>query len=304
MFFVCFIIFLTPLWFSSIFIFSPLIFISPACFFSPRYCSSDAFSGNTTTTLGGQPWRFYGLNVLHAVFAMLAGDARFGGMDWKDDIVLSGCSAGGQGVINAADYVRGFLPGLFGGTQPRSFKAMADAGWMMSPQPLFNSTLPMVDEFVSAAPMWGGSPNGQCKLSVSNSMLPLCYLSPFAWPHMSTPVFIQSSQYDAFQTPYNAGGGPPYSGASASYVESLRSLFYHSMQEVRAPSAVFSPSCYYHCISEDDNFFQFMIPDSKGHLVNMNQTFSAWYYASDPTVSYSVQSTCQGFNCGVGCPSQ
>ena len=270
------------------------------------YCSSDANSGNSTALFssGTQLWRFFGRNILESAFSLLIRSPDFGRMTFKDDILLSGCSAGAQGVINSADFVRGLLPALFDGNAPLRFRAMADAGWMMSPQPLYSTTPSILSEFVSAAVLWGGSPAAKCALSNPANMLPLCYLTEFAWPHMETAVFIQSSQYDGFQTPYNAGGGPPYNGTTLEYVNSVRSLFNYSMQEVKPPSAIFSPTCYYHCISEDDNFYNMKIPNAQGELLSMNQTFSAWYYSDSIEITnYSLQSQCSGFDCGVGCPN-
>jgi len=148
-----------------------------------------------------------------------------------------------------------------------------------------------------------GGPNEQCARSNPGSEA-LCYLTQYAYPHMSTPILIQSSQYDSFQTPYFSGSSPPYSGSTLSYVNNVvRSAFNFSMQEVRPPSAIFSPACYYHCISEDLNFYNMKIPNpSTGRLTSLNETLSAWFYTKfSATDTFSIQASCFGFNCGI-CP--
>jgi O-palmitoleoyl-L-serine hydrolase len=73
------------------------------------YCSSDSWSGNTSTTLSGTPWTFQGRRIIESVFLTLA---RSYGLKSASDVLFSGCSAGGQGVVVNVDYVASILKRL------------------------------------------------------------------------------------------------------------------------------------------------------------------------------------------------
>lgn len=70
------------------------------------YCTSDSWSGNATATFAGQLWRFQGRRVIEAVFEKLRDSY---GLDRASQVLLSGCSAGGQGVIVNVDHVQNIL---------------------------------------------------------------------------------------------------------------------------------------------------------------------------------------------------
>ena len=84
---------------------------------------------------------------------MVHQQARFG-FKGGQDVLFSGCSAGGQGIINMADRVNNFLSQL--NTYPRTFGAFADAGWMQNLPPFHPGTQPMIQQFEAGYKLWGG----------------------------------------------------------------------------------------------------------------------------------------------------
>jgi hypothetical protein len=142
--------------------------------------------------------------------------------------------------------------------------------------------------------LWGGHVNNLC--AKSNPQLEyLCYISPYAYPHIRNRIFIQTEQYDTYQVSSNCCS-PPFTTPELQYVQTLRAAFAASLMEIREPSSVFSAACYHHCLTEDTSFNTIQI---KGHT--MQQVFGSWY-ARDNSAPTRAIAACPTFNCSVGCP--
>eukprot|EP01104_Vermistella_antarctica_P010940 TRINITY_DN2976_c0_g1_i1.p1 TRINITY_DN2976_c0_g1~~TRINITY_DN2976_c0_g1_i1.p1 ORF type:complete len:479 (+),score=57.30 TRINITY_DN2976_c0_g1_i1:199-1437(+) len=265
------------------------------------YCSSDAWSGAGNNTVNGTLWQFQGRAIIDGVIQTVASSM---GMDQADDVLFSGCSAGGQGVINSLDYAADLIQ-----TYTKNdvvVKGVADAGWMMAITPLNPAmTYPIIEQFIVGIDLWQGYPNEMCRLSNPSNPY-LCYISQYAWPHMQTPVLIQANQYDLFQLPYDSGQFPPYTNATVvEYVDMIQQAFFKGMQMVTAPSAFYSAACYDHCFTESDEFFTVSIPTypapSSGD-VTLQQVLTAWFLDNDAEPQ-SAQDDCEEFNCSDGCPA-
>lgn len=122
----------------------------------------------------------------------------------------------------------------------------------------------------------------------------LCYFSPFAYPHIRTPIFIQTEQFDTYQVSSNIGY-PPYNSSEWEYVQSIRYAFDSSLQMIKNDNSYYSAACMYHCSSEDSTYNTITI---NGY--SLSQVLSNWYFeSSGPT---KLLDHCTGFNCSTNCP--
>jgi len=69
------------------------------------YCSSDSWIGNTSVMWSNRQWHFRGAAILHAGFSMLLQR----GLREARLVTISGCSAGGRGVLYNLDGLCGFV---------------------------------------------------------------------------------------------------------------------------------------------------------------------------------------------------
>ena len=162
--------------------------------------------------------------------------------------------------------------------------------------------------------MWNGQVEKNCKLAnpgwewfgFSLLFLPLilliffqlhrlCYFSPFAYPYIKTPIFIQTEQFDTYQVTTNCQN-PPFDPAEWEYVQTIRTAFISSLQNmVNGVNSFYSAACFHHCSSEDFSYNTILINGN-----SLSTVLSNWFY-DQPGVSRAMD-FCQGFNCSVGCP--
>lgn len=142
--------------------------------------------------------------------------------------------------------------------------------------------------------LWGGVVNQWCARA-NPGLEYFCYISPYAYPHIRSRIFIQTEQYDTYQVSSNCCS-PPFQGDEVEYVRTLRLAFATSLTEIREPSSVFSGACYHHCLTEDASFNTIAI---KGYT--MQQVLTSWYYQDSTAPTHAI-ATCPSFNCSVGCP--
>tara|TARA_R110002050_G_scaffold202040_1_gene337174 strand:- start:1217 stop:1516 length:300 start_codon:yes stop_codon:yes gene_type:complete len=70
------------------------------------YCSSDQFIGDGVQHINGDVWQFRGTSIINNTIAFLI--QQYDLMETKN-ILWSGCSAGGQGVVNTLDIAHDYL---------------------------------------------------------------------------------------------------------------------------------------------------------------------------------------------------
>ena len=78
--------------------------------------------------------------------------------------------------------------------------AIADAGWLQNLVPFsgLNGAVSIAQQMSDGYVLWGGVVDESCKYS-NPGWEWLCYCSPFAAPHIHSPLFIQTEQYDTYQ---------------------------------------------------------------------------------------------------------
>eukprot|EP01112_Ceratiomyxa_fruticulosa_P019242 TRINITY_DN6272_c0_g1_i2.p1 TRINITY_DN6272_c0_g1~~TRINITY_DN6272_c0_g1_i2.p1 ORF type:complete len:378 (-),score=57.56 TRINITY_DN6272_c0_g1_i2:145-1278(-) len=255
------------------------------------YCSSDAWSGDRLPLSRKQyitdDWYFQGSSIIAAVFQDL--QKYFGMVVENSDILFSGCSAGGQGVIVNVDYVNSLV-----GKKAKKFKALADAGWMMDIQPL-NSTgnTAVSQQFQEGIVLWQGNPNQSCqKGNPTNSWM--CYFSTFALPYIESQILIQTNQFDSFQVPWDCCS-LPFSSSDMTTVSTIQTAFRTSLSHlIRTPNAAFSAACFDHCLTESSQFNGVMINE-----VSLAVLLGEWWENRANTTA--LIDLCEGVNCSQGC---
>jgi hypothetical protein len=129
-----------------------------------RFCSSDAWSGDGSSMINGTMWQFKGLKHISATLDALMNNYGLGSSSKNGDdttrVMLSGCSAGGQGVVNALDFVAEYLDNALGSNV--IVKGLADAGWMMEVEKLRSNVISVHDQFVAGYTTWKSKPNQNC----------------------------------------------------------------------------------------------------------------------------------------------
>jgi hypothetical protein len=99
------------------------------------YCSSDMWSGTRPPQAGAAvmpQWSFQGVAIIEAVLQDLV---AYQGMAAAKEVLFSGCSAGGQGVVNNLDRIAPLLP-----AGVKRLGGLADAGWLLD----VNTQLPAI----------------------------------------------------------------------------------------------------------------------------------------------------------------
>lgn len=253
------------------------------------YCSSDAWVGDGVGNVNGTSWQFRGRAVVEAVFMTL-----FTGLktNQPQEVLFSGCSAGGQGLLYNVDNARSIvssltLPGL-------RFKGFADSGWMMNMASTVNPTTEIHTQFRKGWALWKPR-KSDC--SMANAVDPhYCLFSPNAIGYISTPTMIQSSAYDSFQIPYDCCGVPFKNDQLASQAASIAHASRVAMKQlIHAPNNAFMPSCFTHCLSEGRHFAGLLVKD-----VSLATALTGWFF-DHPTVTTPIIDDC-GFNCSTKCP--
>lgn len=254
------------------------------------YCSSDVWAGNGTSNYPGattQQWQFRGKVIIKELIEVLWNSY---GLDSASSILFSGCSAGGQGVVMNLDFVAALLAEK---ESTAVMKGFADAGWLQNFVPYFSYEVSTSYQMQVGYPMWQGVIEPTCLLA-NPGWEWLCYFTPFAYPYIKTPIFIQTEQYDTYQVTSNCGN-PPFNSSEMAYVQSVRHAFDSSLTNIHTnPNGFFSAACFHHCSSEDNSYNTILINGS-----TLSQALAKWFFQG---VQVTLLDTCQGFNCSSGCP--
>lgn len=198
-----------------------------------------------------------------------------------------------------ADFVYNVLDSLIPNFDTKIvYKTLADAGWMQNIAPITGNT-PVSQQLEEGISLWGGIVNDACALGNPGQEW-MCYISPYAFPYIFSPMLMHTEQYDAFQVPWDCCS-PPFNSTQALFAEVIRKAFSTSLRDVvKPPSAVFSGACFTHCISESPTFWSLQLPYANSSTISLSAMLLQWFYGKSET--YVIDS-CTGFNCtAIGCP--
>lgn len=293
---------------------------------SPVYCDGSNFAGaadhaNVPLPGGGTTTLYVrGRAILTA--ALDAALEQFNLADTLEEVMLTGCSAGGTATYFNVDFVHKYLVSKLAPGRRLKTRAFGNAGWFLdtnskawdgdgwSGEPGFQRA---ADEalfsYAGLAPML----SAECQMSYA----PLkeswkCAMSQYLYPFIEQPTLVLQSSYDLNQL---VTGGPPCVQASAFSGGQPTIAFPHSLNNCSAAEnevvnrygdalnaslftarrgAVFAPTCTIHCYT--GHWTQIAIGN-----VTMADAIGQFFVASDPS-GMLWYDTCRGGNCNPSCP--
>ena len=294
----------------------------------PIYCDGSNFAGAQDHP--GMPGALYngtlhvrGRQILTSVLDVILDD--WGLKHTLEEVILSGCSAGGLGVYYNADFVHTYVQSKLAHGKALKMRAFGNAGWFLdlnSPGwdgPAWSSTRPRGMLLYA----WAGlqqTLNSDCITTYkATGETWRCALAQYLYPFVETPTLALQSSYDLNQLANS--GLKCLQGAAAGFGRlpngqyGPKSLFPHSFPnctevEIREidvygdtlkaslstarRGAAFVPTCTIHCYTAF--WTQIKIDD-----VTMADAIYAFYSAANPN-GMVWQDTCRGGNCNPTCP--
>src|SRR5262249_55642636 len=150
---------------------------------------SDLWSGDRKASPETGGYAFRGRRIVQAVVTDLQNKSIAGGISSAQNILFSGTSAGGTGVMVNLDWLAAKFPHV-------KVRGVNDAGYIPESLPDIPG-YPSLKGFVqNAILLWNGKPDVSCA-QANHGNLQLCYLSS-VYPYIKTPLLLQESQYDSF----------------------------------------------------------------------------------------------------------
>ena len=237
-----------------------------------RYCSADGHRGQQNASPyrpsgGGAPFHFAGHLNFEAIVNDLKVSHGLGGRGQQ--VLLTGCSAGGAGTLTNADTLTDMLPAA------AAVKAAPMSGWFWpglsedhsqadgwcSPSkfPDYNAGRPtncsMIEgNYRGLIGLYDAYPHPACVAALGASSSWKCYTMHVSAQYIRTPLFIAENRFDSVQI--NGDGElPPAQRDTAAgkaflayYGRAMNaSLQQFSQREGGASDALFVPSCFEHC---------------------------------------------------------
>ncbi|KAI3692354.1 hypothetical protein L6452_32168 [Arctium lappa] len=152
-----------------------------------RYCDGSSFTGDVEEVDPATNLYFRGARVFNVIVEELMSK----GMKDAQNVLLTGCSAGGPASILHCDKFRGLFP-----TSTR-VKCLADAGYFSHVKDLAGEY--SFDKYYELLVTLHGSAKHLPSECTSNVAPGLCFYPQFVVPYVKTPIFILNSAYDTWQ---------------------------------------------------------------------------------------------------------
>ncbi|HSP07791.1 MAG TPA: pectin acetylesterase-family hydrolase [Acidobacteriota bacterium] len=229
------------------------------------YCSSDLWSGNNAASGGTGGYAFRGWTILRAVVADLK--ARTSGPNLKTatEVLFAGTSAGGDGVMVHLDWLASQL-------RNAKVRGLNDAGWI--PESNTVPINPSMNEILdSAVQLWNGKTDASCAQSNPTGKSH-CYLSA-VYPYLSTPLYVQESQWDSFVLGL-AGVDYPFNATGQLIADAYAAAVRSSLGPV---AAAFSPRTFSHGLAPYKRF-----NGQKVNGITLRRTLGNWFFDRPGTI--------------------
>lgn len=151
-----------------------------------RYCSSDLWSGDMVRTISNQPFNFKGTKILDAVMNELKNTKNLSN---ATNIIISGSSAGGIGVINQVDRIKNTH------LSNKDVVVLSDSGFLFNyPNP---SGAPVFSKlFELNHPYFNAQPDSSCVARTNNPLS--CHFGSTNHEDIETSKFLIQDQLDDF----------------------------------------------------------------------------------------------------------
>lgn len=164
------------------------------------------------------------------------------GLENSTDLLLTGSSAGGIGVMINLDPVQELLHEMLG-LKHIFVKGVTDSGWFMDRTPYAPTGKPAVDAIRKGMELWNGRVPRRCKQLYENEPW-RCYFGYRLYPTLKAPLFVFQWLFDEAQMDAD-NVGAPVSKQQWDYIHKMGDALRHSFKNV---SAVFAPSCISHSV--------------------------------------------------------
>mmetsp|Transcript_1945 Transcript_1945/g.4410 ORF Transcript_1945/g.4410 Transcript_1945/m.4410 type:complete len:951 (+) Transcript_1945:90-2942(+) len=252
-----------------------------------RYCSSDAFMGDSTKW----GFQFRGYRTVRAALKHLV---QKQGFESTDTLVLGGFSAGARGAMAHLDTVREVLP-----------TGANIVGFLDSPLYLeFNGFTKLASESSQATSAYVAKQLTEpCVGEFGEAGRWKCTFGQYRVPMLKENFMIIASQYDQYQLHLHRND----TSLQKTFALSTRKLL-HSLG---GNAAVYSSACFSHAVSTHFRFSQELVlasgagsclihsggPNHSPSSI-LNLSLAAFASGNSPP---RVLETCSGLNCGVNC---
>ncbi|GAU46004.1 hypothetical protein TSUD_187490 [Trifolium subterraneum] len=227
------------------------------------------------------------------------------GMDHAENVILSGCSAGGLTAILHCDGFRELLPS---GTK---VKCVSDAGYFVNVKDISGDYY--IEDYYSQVVATHGSEKNLPQSCTSKLSPGLCFFPQYMASSIRTPLFIVNAAYDSWQiknilAPGDADPNGQWSSCKTNLnncspeqlniMQDYRTQFLEALSPISNSSSngMFIDSCYVHCQTEpQDTWFTRDSPmvDNK----TVAKAVGDWFYERDPSreidCTYPCNPTCQ-----------
>lgn len=284
-----------------------------------KSCSSDLWTGRAAEValpahdpLTGEPVSlavsFLGASTLDAVFdALAAGSLDAGGgpmadLDGAEALVLSGSSAGGVGVVHAADRLRARLPqtAVWAFSDSALPPALADVGFEASAACAEHGVCTAAAALAAVAERrstwWATEGDASCADVHRAEPWRCADDAHVALHHVATPLFVRMGLADGVLLEPYVDGGLTWRGRAfdadrfaVAVADQLRALAAGPPEEPRdGPPGVFAPSCPRHeTLRHDPDTWRATVTPPGGSPVTGPGTFTRWVTGEEPSVVIS-----------------
>ncbi len=237
------------------------------------YCSSDLWAGSTTTTIDGETWHFNGHDIVTAVIEDLQNDDIIEGTSLADgeNLVFTGSSAGGAGVILNLDFVANQLPGV-------NVKGLADSAFPFAGIEAY-STVAMAPLFSEENAVnfqkWVFDP--ECIAQYPDEAIKCMQLDTL-YEHIETPIYFFANQQDQNRLG-NLGLSQPYDEAETDWIETVFVPAF--LQAAEIVDAIYAPDESFHTIVASERFTTEYIDG-----VSLAEAFGDWFFGRNEESKY------------------
>ncbi|XP_022110445.1 pectin acetylesterase 11-like [Acanthaster planci] len=259
-----------------------------------NYCDGASFSGTRGDPVSYNNTKIYyrGARVLDAVVNYLLQSA---GLEQAERILLSGESAGALAVYLHADHISSMVP------DEAPFKALADGGFFVDEMDISGDRqweTAMKDMYQMQHVQWGLDED--CLLAKGSSNKWECFFPQYAYPYVTTPIFVINAVYDRWVQRDILGlyCHPEECDEALGVLQQHRQLFLQRTDQVNRylKDGMFLTSCYAHCQAVSD--LPWMTYAVAGRTVR--KAFADWYFErKTPAEARDVD--CTSYNCNPTC---
>ena len=238
------------------------------------YCSSDVWSGDREASAATENRHFRGARIVRAVVETLMDPALTAPPNLAEatDALFSGSSAGGVGVLVHLDWLAGKLPGV-------DVRGMTDAGWILDIEPYDAAIDRASVQFQDGFGLWNGMVDASCA-AANQGAEGRCYIGPYVYSTIQTPLFVQISQSDGPQL--NAIGiTRPLDSKKEEYIAQFGAEVRASLANVQA---AFSPTTISHGLLLDPEFWSQGIQG-----FSLSQVLGNWFFDRPSQVIKAIE---------------